>query len=113
MRELLFKNLTSLEKGRKVICISDLSSKDGYLAHTQRQFIYLVRDAENIREALSNPVFYILKIHDSKQKKEKLFFKVKGNFFVVADNHIRIVYFCHSFKIELSDISKANHQIPH
>ncbi len=109
MRELLFKNLTSLDKGRKVVSISDSSLRDGYLAHTERHFIYMVKESQNIRRDLTQPLFYILKVHDSKQKREKLFFRVKGSFYVVTDNCLYVVYFCHSFKIELHD---TTHKTP-
>lgn len=109
MRELLFKNLTSLQRKRKIISISDSSLRDGYLAHTERHFIYMVKEAKNLRQDLERPDLHILKVHDSKQKMEKLFFKVKGSFFVVTNNCLYIVNFCHSFKIELHDVT---HQAP-
>ncbi len=104
MRELLLKNLTSLEKGRKIISVSELSHRDGYLAHTERHLIYMVKKSQNLRDNLASPRLYILKVHDSKQNIEKLFFKVKGNFYVVTNSCLYIVNFCHSFKIQLNDI---------
>jgi hypothetical protein len=108
MRELLLKNLTKLEKGRKIISVSEVSNRDGYLAHTERHLIYMVKKAQSMRQSIEQPRLYILKVHDSKQKKEKLFFKVKGNFYVVSQNCLYIVYFCHSFKIQLNDITHTN-----
>lgn len=105
MRELLLKNLTKLEKGRKIISVSEVSKRDGYLAHTERHLIYMVKKTQDLRKGLSQPRLYILKVHDSKQRQEKLFFKVKGNFYVVSQNCLYIVYFCHSFKIQLNDIT--------
>lgn len=112
MRELLFKNLTSREKRRKVFYVSEVAEKDGFLAHTRRYFIYLIKESQNIREALSSPRFYILKIRNHKEKREKLFFKVKGNFYVVNNNCLYIVYFCHSLEIELSQSPHTSHSKP-
>ncbi len=108
MRELLFKNLTSPERGKKVMSILETSERDGYLSRTRRHFVYMLKESQNIRAELNHPLLYILKVHDSQQKKEKLFFKVKGNFYVVSDSRVYLVYFCHSFRIELSDVAHAS-----
>lgn len=112
MRELLLKNQTFREKRRKIISVSESTEKDGFLAHTQRHFIYMVKEAKNIRQELTPPILHILKFRNSQQKREKLFFKVKGNFYVVTDQRLYIVYFCHSFKIELSEIALATPSNP-
>ncbi|MDP3143630.1 MAG: hypothetical protein Q8N14_06850 [Candidatus Omnitrophota bacterium] len=112
MRELLYKNLTSLEKGRRILAISEESQKNGFLTRTSRKFIYMIKDTENLRESLTAPVFHIFKIRDSKNRKERFVFKVKGNFFVVNDQKVRLVYFCHSFKIDLSQLPVNSQQNP-
>lgn len=112
MRELLYKNLTSVEKGRKVLSIIEESQKNGFFTRTSRRFIYMIKESANLRESLVAPTFYILKIHDSKNHKERFLFKVKGNFFVVNNSQVRIVYFCHSFKIDLSEISPSAQEKP-
>ena len=112
MRELLYKNLTSAQKGRKIIAISEEAEKNGFLTRTSRRFIYMVKDPVNLRSSLSTPRFYILKIHDSKKKKERFIFKAKGNFYVVNNGQVRLVYFCHSFKIDLFQLPTANQGNP-
>lgn len=104
MLELQYKNLTSVEKGKKIISICEESQKNGFLTRTYKKFIYLVKDTENLRASLVQPRFYILKIHDSKNRKERFIFKVKGSFYVVSNKQIRVVYFCHSFKIDLAEL---------
>lgn len=112
MRELLYKNLTSVEKGRKILAVRDESQKNGFLTRTYKKFIYLIRDTGNLRAALVPPSFYILKIHDSKNYRERFIFKVKGNFYVVNNGQVRVVYFCHSFKIDLLQINPSHQQNP-
>lgn len=107
MRELLLKNRISKEKSRKIISVSELSQRDGLLAHTERHLIYLAKEAKDIQKQIEKPFLYILRERDSKQKKEKLFFKVKGNFYVVTNERLFLVFFCHSFKIELSPVHNA------
>ena len=104
MVELQYKNLTSVEKGRKIISILEESRKNGFLSRTHKTFIYMVKDTANLRASLAQPRFYILKVHDSKTRKERFFFKVKGSFYVVNHNQVRVVYFCHSFKVDLTEI---------
>jgi hypothetical protein len=107
MLELQYKNLTSVEKGRKIISICEEAQKNGYLSRTYKKFIYMVKDTENLRNSLMQPRFYILKIHDSKNHKERFIFKVKGSFYVVSNKQVRVVYFCHSFKVDLTQIPAA------
>lgn len=107
MRELLFKNLTSLEKKRKVLSLSEVSNKDGFLTHVNRRFIYLVKEVSAMSNAVDEPHFFILKDHNSKLNQEKFNFKIKGHFYVSCNQKIYLVNYCHSLHIRLSEQDKA------
>lgn len=103
MRELLLKNLTSLNKKRKILSLSEAFNKDGVLTRVNRSFIYLVREVVGAGEIAEKPEFFIYKIHDSKLKQEKFLFKIKGNFYVSCNQKMYLVIYCHSLRIALSE----------
>ena len=103
MRELLFKNMTSINKKRKVLCLSEVSRKDRILTKVNRRFIYLVKESAQSQKVSEAPEFYIFKNHDSKSKQEKFNLKIKGNFYVVCNQKVYLVSYCHSLRIGLSE----------
>ncbi|HOX54426.1 MAG: hypothetical protein PHI86_05410 [Candidatus Omnitrophica bacterium] len=103
MRELLLKNLTSINKKRKILSLSEAFNKDGVLTRVNRSFIYLVREVTGAGEIAEKPEFFIYKIHDSKLRVEKFLFKIKGNFYVSCNQKMYLVVYCHSLRIALSE----------
>lgn len=103
MRELLLKNLTSINKKRKVLSLSEAFDKDGVSTRVNRSFIYLVKEVPKTEQLAEKPEFFIYKVHDSKLKQEKFLFKIKGNFYVSCKQKIYLIIYCHSLRIALSE----------
>jgi len=103
MRDLLFKNLTSEDRRRKIIASSEIMERQGVRSIIRRHFICLVkeiRDEHNIQRPL--PHLYILKEHNTKEQKEKFFCKVKGSICAVNKGKLFLVVFMHTLKIDLA-----------
>jgi hypothetical protein len=103
MRELLLKNLTSLEKKRKILCWAEVSRNNGILTKVNRRFIYVVREHPKMDQLSEQPEFFIFKKHDTKLKTEKFILRIKGNFYVTCEDKIYLVTYCHSLKIRLAE----------
>jgi len=103
MRELLFKNMTSLEKKRKTLSIQEVKQHNGLLTRINRKYIYILKSIKDTREAEATPQFYIFKECNSKKQNEKFLFKVKGSFHVINNQRTFLVYFCHSLRIALDN----------
>lgn len=103
MRELLLKNLTSLNRRRKILSLSEVFSKDGVLTRVNRSFIYLVREVPQPSHLAEKPEFFIFKIHDSKLRQESFLLKIKGNFYVSCKQKIYLINYCHSLRIALNE----------
>ena len=101
MREVLYRNLTSLKNKRKVISVSDKSENKNISTHIHRTFIYVVSNEVEAVEDLPAPVFCITKNFNTKTKEEKFSFRVKGIFYVTNDESFLRVNFCHSLRIDI------------
>ena len=112
MRELLFKNMTSLEKGRKILSLSETSSQNGIMTRIQRRFVYVIKEDSAADEIVAPPQFYIIKHRDTKQKTEEVFIRIKGQLCTVNANKIYLIQFCNSLRINLSMAAEAPQSNP-
>ncbi len=101
MRKILFKNLTSLKKRRKVISVSERSEDKECNTHVQKSFVYIVSPEIRIDGSISQPDIYIKKYFNTRTKEEKFYFKVKGYFYITKDLSFLKVSFCHSLRINI------------
>lgn len=102
MRDLLFKNLTSLDRRRKIIASSEVVEKQGMRSIIRRHFICMlkeIKDEHNIEKPL--PHVRIVKEHNTREQREKFFCKIKGSLCAVNKGKLFLVIFMHSLKIDL------------
>jgi len=115
MRELLFKNITSENKKRKDLYVSETFNKDGITATTQRHSTYIMgacnkfKSLEELLEWKKNVGpnagkrhIFIIKKHDTKLNKDVFVCDVIGKFYAVSDCDIYSVVFKHSFEVDFS-----------
>lgn len=111
MRDLLFKNLTSQDKKRKIIASSEIVDKQGMRSVIQRHFICIVKEINPglARKSGVNdnklqrplPYLYVLKEHNTREQKEKFFCRIKGSIYAVGNGRLFLILFMHSLKINL------------
>ena len=101
MRDLLFKNLTSNDRKRKVISSSEISDKEGVRSVIRRHFICMVREVTSESIDKPAPYLYVLKEHNSKDHKEKFFCKIKGSVCALNQGKVYLIVFMHSLRIDL------------
>ena len=102
MRDLLFKNLISSDRKRRIIASSEIVDKQGVRSVIRRHFIYMlkeVKDERHIEKPL--PYMYVLKEHNTKEHKEKFFCKIKGSLCAINKGKLFMVIFMHSLRIDL------------
>ncbi len=106
MRELIFKNLTSQDKRKKIIVSSEQVQKSGIRTHTIRRLICLIREIkpqEALRKSL--PYLYVLKERNHKQKSRRFFCRIKGSIYATNNGCLYLISFVHSLKINLKVLS--------
>lgn len=101
MKEILFKNDTSLAKRRKALSIRETSEDKECRTFVRKSFIYLVTPAMRVEQTIPQPEIYIQKFYCTKTKEEKFSFRVKGYFYIAKEYCFLKVNFCHSLKINI------------
>lgn len=113
MREVIYKNLTSINSRKKDIFLKEVFEKDGILARTERRCFYFIRDIVHVGDAkemgkwlqpsaAALPVakrnFHIMKEHYDNSGEDKLTCRIGGTFYAVVNNTVYTIGFIHSFK---------------
>ena len=101
MREILFKNMTSVPKRRKAVLISERSEDKECKTYVRKSFVYRVTPEVRVEHPIPQPDIYIRKSYSTKTKEEKFSFRVKGYFYMAKDGCFLKVNFCHCLKINI------------
>ncbi len=120
MREVIYKNLTSLAQRKKDIFLKEIFEKNGVIAKTEKRCFYFIKEIkklgksedlekwiklQNDNKAVDGRHFYILKRHDDENGEDRLVCKIAGTFYAVTDNSVYTIAFLHSFKVSVMKAS--------
>jgi hypothetical protein len=113
VRELLFKNITSGNKKRKDLYVSESFDRDGITTTTQRHSTYIIgacnkfKSLEALMEWKKNAGqnagkrhIFIIKKRDTKLGKDMFICDIIGKFYAVSNCDIYSVAFKHSFEVD-------------
>jgi hypothetical protein len=106
MRDLVFKNLTSDDKRRKIIASSEVLDKKGVRSIIHRHFICLVKEVGTKPIEKPSPYLYVLKEQNHKEQKQGFFCKIKGSVYTITNGKLYLILFMHTLKIKLISISE-------
>ncbi len=104
MRDLVFKNLTSDLKKRKIISCSETFDKEGLRSTIRRHFICAIKEIKDKELKRPLPSLYVLKETNTKEHREKFLCKIKGSVYVVHEGKLYIIFFMHSLRIDVTSI---------
>lgn len=107
MRNLLFKNLTSSDKRKKILVSSEIVDKKGVRSITRRHFVCLVKEVRDGKLTAPAPYVSVLKEHNSKKQTGRFFCKVKGNMHISVDERVYLIVFMHTLRINLELVSEG------
>lgn len=108
MRDLLFKNLTSGDRRRKVISTSEVIDKAGVRSIIRRHFICIVKEVKDEKIERTTPYLSVFKERNTKEHREKFFCRMKGSLVAVSHGKPYIIIFMHSLKINLEALKENN-----
>ncbi|MDD5136495.1 MAG: hypothetical protein PHX20_06300 [Candidatus Omnitrophica bacterium] len=123
MREVLFKNLTSLSSRKKDIFLKEVFEKDGMVARTERRCFYYIKDIKHLGSDeelqrwisqqgdagnINKRQFHIMKEHNDAHSEDKIICKILGTFYAVINRSVYTIGFMHSFKVRFEKASLAN-----
>lgn len=105
MRDLLFRNLTSLDRKRKVLASSEIFDKSGVRTVVRRHFAYMVKELPAGTELEKQPPYlFIFKEKNTRERAEKFFCRMKGSVYAASEGRMYLITFMHSLKICLTSI---------
>lgn len=121
MREVVFKNLTSLSSRKKDIVLTEAFERNGVLAKTERRCFYFIRNISSI-EGCNNidkwidaqnggkknaRRFHIFKEHNDALNEDKVICRIEGEFYAVISEAVYTIGFLHYFKVCFTKTSMA------
>lgn len=102
MRDLLYRNLTSTDRTRKVITSSEITDKEGVHSVVRRHFACRIKQVDSLEVSHPDPYLYVIKERNTRQKREHFFCKLKGSIFSVDKGRFFLISFVHTLNIELT-----------
>ena len=108
MRDMVFKNMTSQDRRKRVLWASEIINEDGILTKIHKYLIYIAKEVrkDDVHQ-LPKPDIFVVKSRDTHEKTEKFHIKMKGNIYCVAKNRYFLISFCHTLKIDLSKATET------
>jgi hypothetical protein len=111
MRDLLYKNLTSADRSRRIIASSEIADKEGIHSVVRRHFACMIRQVEKADVVKPAPYLYVLKERNTGEKREHFFCKIKGSFLAVNKEKLFLIVFVHTLSIQLTASEKLSESI--
>ncbi|HOU36220.1 MAG TPA: hypothetical protein PLJ26_07260 [Candidatus Omnitrophota bacterium] len=101
MRDLLFRNLTSVDHRRKVLSCAEIIDNAGVRTIIRRHFIYTAREIKKPPAQADQPYLKVVKVRNNKSRIERFFCKMKGSIIASYDNRLFLIRFMHTLNINL------------
>jgi len=106
MRDMVFKNLTSGDRKRKILVSSEVMDKQGIRSSIRRHFVCVVKEVKDKSIQRPLPHVYVVKEHNTREHREHFFCKIKGSLFAQAQGKVFLILFVHSLNINLVGMSE-------
>ncbi|HQP91850.1 MAG TPA: hypothetical protein PLU24_04170 [Candidatus Omnitrophota bacterium] len=110
MRDMVFKNLTSQDRKKRVLWASETINEDGILTKIHKYLIYIVKEVDKSQaHKTDRPEVFVIKNRNTKDRTEKFQIKMKGSIYCLAKERCFYVSFCHTLKIDLCQSQLGTH----
>lgn len=104
MRDLIFKNLTSIDKKRRVVSSSEMVDNQGVSSIVRRHFICIIKELNENPVRKPDSYLCIFKERNTNELRERFFFKLKGSIYAVYENKLFLILYMHSLKVDLAAV---------
>ncbi len=116
MRELIFKNLTTLTSKKRDVSVEEVVNRNGLVSSTKKRSLYFVRGSHQITSkkdldswiskrkkdsGLNKKFFHILRKYSNASKEDNLMCKMRGSFYVISGQSVHNIVFVHAIKIKI------------
>lgn len=104
MHDIFFKNITSRNKGQRVLSSLELSEQSGIRSQVHRHLVCRITEASSTETVLPKPTLYVLKKQDMKERLELFYCRIKGSMYVAVKDKLCLVSFINSLRIQLKPL---------
>ena len=101
MRDLLFRNLTSVDHKKKVLACAEIIDNAGVRTTIRRHFIYMIKEIAEKPSQVDQPYLKVVKIRNSRRRIERFFCKMKGSIIASYNKKLFLIKFMHTLNINL------------
>lgn len=107
MRDLVYKNLTSQAKGRKIIASSEIIDKEGVRSIIHRHFVCMFKEMkEQEKTGAQSPSLSVIRERNTSEQRERFSCKIKGSVFVEHNGKDYLISYLHSLNINLVPLER-------
>ena len=108
MRDLVFKNLTSRDRSKKILLAKETIDEDGIHTRIQKHLIYNVEELskDQPKDRKIESELFITKEKKTNMKTESFFIKMKSGMYANCNDKLFFVNFLQSLRIDLSPTVK-------
>ena len=107
MRDLVYKNLTSNDRKRRVVACSEVIDNGGVRSIVRRHFVCLVSEVTDVQFQKPAPYLHIIREKNSLEQREQFYCRLKGSVLATSNERFFRITFVHSLKICLSAIPQG------
>ena len=100
MRNLVFKNLTSQDRRKKIISSCETMDKEGMRTVVRRRFICKMFEIKTKLKQKPLPQLYLYRVCNRAQQQESFSYRMKASLYLENQGRLFLVLFGHSLKIE-------------
>lgn len=102
MRDVVYRNITSQDKGRRVMASSEVCQGNGLRTTVVRHFICVIRKAQDraVGEVFK-PRIYIYRYYDTGKQRERFFCRIRDRFCLMLGSQIYQAEFLESVRINV------------
>ena len=122
MRNIMFKDYTSISSRKKDVLLREVFERNGVIAKSERRCFYYIKnttpvnngeDIEKWLEGQEEPGcgkrrhFHIMKEHNDGSNEDRLSCKIAGTFYAVVNKTVYTIGFMHYFKVRFAKVILA------
>ena len=107
MRDLVFKNLISSDRSKRMISSCETVDKQGMRTIIRRHFVCKVIDIDDHFLEKPLPQIFIRRICKPIRQQKSLFCRMKGSLYASSKGRLFLILFGHSFRIDLRPKSQV------
>jgi len=106
MRDLVYKNLTSIDKKKRKISSSETADSQGVRSVIRRHFVCLIKEVEGANSQKPESNLTIIRQRNTRESRERFFCKIKGSVCAVSGGKLFLILYMHSLAIDLGAETK-------